>query len=233
MKRKQKRSNAHVEPPLVVATAHTPRGLQIASRTSRNDADIVEIRLDCLADHLELLAKTLPRINRPLLLTARHPREGGAMGLPRDFRHAALHRFFPLASAVDVELRSVPEMQDIVEAVRDKRKTLVLSFHDFHRTPSTKVLRNKVSAARRAGADIVKIATTLHTPRDLAKLLLLQASSGNLRLATMGMGTLGRVSRLVLAAAGSRLNYGFLDRPQVAGQWPAAELRALIHELGS
>ena len=47
----------------------------------------------------------------------------------------------------------------------------------------------------------------------------------------MGMGPMGRVSRLVLAAAGSCLNYGYLDRAQVPGQWPAAELKRRIAEV--
>ena len=47
----------------------------------------------------------------------------------------------------------------------------------------------------------------------------------------MGMGPLGKVSRLVLAAAGSRLNYGYLDKPQVPGQWPALELVRRIEEV--
>jgi 3-dehydroquinate dehydratase-1 len=47
----------------------------------------------------------------------------------------------------------------------------------------------------------------------------------------MGMGPLGKVSRLVLAAAGSRLNYGYLDKPQVAGQWPALELARRLEEI--
>jgi 3-dehydroquinate dehydratase-1 len=45
------------------------------------------------------------------------------------------------------------------------------------------------------------------------------------------MGPLGKVSRLVLAAAGSRLNYGYLDKPQVAGQWPARELALRLGEV--
>jgi 3-dehydroquinate dehydratase-1 len=47
----------------------------------------------------------------------------------------------------------------------------------------------------------------------------------------MGMGPLGKVSRLVLGAAGSRLNYGYLDKPQVPGQWPAAELAQRLREV--
>jgi 3-dehydroquinate dehydratase-1 len=40
------------------------------------------------------------------------------------------------------------------------------------------------------------------------------------------------VSRLALAAAGSCLNYGYLDRRQVPGQWPAERLMELIKEVG-
>lgn len=221
-----------VRRPLVVATVHTPRGLRMAAKSAAADIDLVEIRLDCLADHSALLSKSLPRISRPLLLTARHPREGGSPGLGLHFRHDALLEFLPLASAIDIELRSVPSMRDIIEAARKGRKTLVFSFHDFCGTPSIQKLRGRVAAARHAGADIVKIATKLRSPRDLVKLLLLQSSSAQTPLATMGMGALGRVSRLALAAAGSRLNYGYIDCPQVDGQWDARDLAAMIREVG-
>jgi 3-dehydroquinate dehydratase-1 len=42
----------------------------------------------------------------------------------------------------------------------------------------------------------------------------------------MGMGKLGRRSRLLLAAAGSVLNYAHLGHPTVQGQWSLAQLRA-------
>ncbi len=45
------------------------------------------------------------------------------------------------------------------------------------------------------------------------------------------MGPLGKVSRLLFAAAGSVLNYGYLDRPQVAGQWEATVLKQRLREL--
>jgi 3-dehydroquinate dehydratase-1 len=47
----------------------------------------------------------------------------------------------------------------------------------------------------------------------------------------MGMQKLGKVSRLTLAVAGSRLNYGYLGEPQVSGQWPARLLKQRLAEL--
>ena len=43
---------------------------------------------------------------------------------------------------------------------------------------------------------------------------------------------MGQVSRLVLACAGSILNYGYLDKPNAPGQWEARELRELLRRLG-
>jgi 3-dehydroquinate dehydratase-1 len=48
----------------------------------------------------------------------------------------------------------------------------------------------------------------------------------------MGMGPVGKLSRLVLARAGSILNYGYLQTPNAPGQWPATELKRLIGEVG-
>ncbi|MBU3665686.1 MAG: type I 3-dehydroquinate dehydratase [Chthoniobacterales bacterium] len=229
MKRKKKPAMSRA--PLVVATVHTPRGLRQAARSVPKGIDLVEIRLDCLARHSEIVSEFGPLIRCPLLFTARHPREGGASGVPAGHRRFVLEQFLPLASAVDVELRSVPDMRDTTSAVRRAGKTLVLSFHDFGRTPPLADLRAKVASARRAGADVVKIASTLRSARDLATLLLLQTSHPQIGLATMGMGPLGRVSRLVLAAAGSHLNYGYLDRAQVEGQWEAPVLAARLGEV--
>jgi 3-dehydroquinate dehydratase len=48
----------------------------------------------------------------------------------------------------------------------------------------------------------------------------------------MGMGAYGKVSRLVLAQAGSCLNYGYLGTANASGQWPVSVLKARIAELG-
>jgi 3-dehydroquinate dehydratase-1 len=217
--------------PMVVATAHNRRGLGEALRLRRGQVDFVEVRLDLLAREEKALRAALPALRVPLLLTARHPSEGGAAKLPLLRRRDLLTEFLPHAAAIDVELRSVRSLGGVLLRAKSMGLRRVISFHDFSATPSQARLRKVVESARRAGADIVKVATRLRSPRDLAILLELQASASRGALATMGMGPLGRVSRLALAAAGSRLNYGYLDRPQVPGQWPALELRRRIAEV--
>lgn len=216
--------------PNVVATVHTRRGLSVASAVSRDEADFLEIRLDCLASGGLAPSGMLAGLGLPLLITARHPAEGGAGGLGAVARRRLLLDALPRAAAVDVEWRSVATLAGVLDEAARRGVSRVISMHDFRRTPSLGVLRRKVRQASQAGADVVKIATTLRGPADLATLLQLLAMKARPPLALMGMGPLGRVSRLALAVAGSCLNYGYLDRPQVPGQWPAARLRQLITE---
>jgi 3-dehydroquinate dehydratase-1 len=210
--------------PLVVATAHTVRGLSDAGKLPPGTVDLVEIRLDCLLASRHAIASAVSRIPAPLLLTARHPVEGGAGNLSSSVRRSLYEEFLPLATAVDVELRSVGPMEPVLSSAAKRGVFSVISFHDFRGTPGLVRLREIVVAARQSGADFVKIATKLRGPKDLAVLLQLQSLFPSIALATMGMGPMGRVSRLALAAAGSRLNYGYLDRPQVSGQWEATQL---------
>lgn len=217
--------------PLVVATAHTLKGLSEAAKLRLGRVDIVEIRLDCLRTNKRAVAQAVSRMRVPILLTARHSAEGGEGKLSAVARRALLEEFLPFASAIDIELRSVRAMHSVLADAAENGVTRVISFHDFRGTPALPRLRKIVRSAHGSGADIVKIATTLRGPSDLAALLQLHAAHPAVALATMGMGSLGRVSRLILAAVGSRLNYGFLDRPQVLGQWPAGLLRERINEV--
>jgi len=214
----------------VVATAHTLSGLRCAQELGAQDCGYVEVRLDALVQGGELKAEEIRRVRPPVLLTVRHPAEGGVGDLALLRRRAWLEEFLPLARAVDVELRSIRSMAGILEAATKRRVCKVISFHNFRGTPTLAHLREVVRRSHGAGADVVKIAVHLRGARDLAVLLQLQASART-PLATMGMGPLGKVSRLVLAAAGSRLNYGYLDRPQVPGQWPALELVRRLEEV--
>ncbi|MFM8683003.1 MAG: type I 3-dehydroquinate dehydratase, partial [Chthoniobacterales bacterium] len=158
-----------------------------------------------------------------------HPQEGGAGGLGAAARGRMLEALLPQADFVDVELRSVPGMRSVLARAKGHRVNIIVSFHDFAKTPAPAALRKKIKQARGAGASIVKIATTLRSPRDLSALVELQTGSGDV--AAMGMGPLGKISRLVLPLVGARLVYGYLDRPQVNGQWPAKLLAARLAEV--
>jgi 3-dehydroquinate dehydratase-1 len=147
-------------------------------------------------------------------------------------RRALYGDFLEVAGMVDIELRRARGMKEVIRAAREAGVGLILSHHDFQRTPRPEKLRDLARCARDAGADVFKVAAMTHDAHDLARLIdFLADEKGRMPIAAMGMGRYGKISRLVLAQAGSCLNYGYLGTPNASGQWPVALLKERIAEL--
>ena len=192
-----------------------------------------EVRVDHFAADPAALHRAIGKLHAPLIITVRHPDEGGAPGLGVRKRRALYAEFLPHATLVDLDLRSARPLRDVLEAALERGKKLIISWHRFETTPSLAELTRRRVAARQAGADIFKIATHLRSTADFATLLTFVARFRGLRpaVSAMGMGDLGKTSRLALARGGSVLNYGYLGEAQVSGQWPAALFRERLAEL--
>jgi len=207
--------------PNVVGTIHSPGGFRAVDGIPVN---AVEIRADILPKTPKESVASLPV---PTILTVRRSDEGGFGSWSDSDRESLYLTLLPAATAIDVELRSLKALPQAVRAARKAGKTVIVSSHDFEGTPSLARLRRIVKQGREAGADIVKIATLTEKPSDVAHLLELLGDA-IIPVAVMGMGRLGRASRLLLAKAGSVLNYGWLAKPQVSGQWSAREFARLL-----
>ena len=206
----------------IVGVIHTVAGFAAAVKSG---LDAVEVRADMLPQ--PPAPAQVSRLPLPAILTVRRHDEGGARPISDSERLALYFELLPAAAAIDIEGRSLRAFGELVSAARKAGKTVIVSFHDFQATPSLPRLRTWETRARQGGADVVKIAALTERPADVARLLtLLDAAKSPL--SVMGMGTLGRASRLLFARAGSVLNYGWLAEPQVPGQWSAPDLRDLL-----
>jgi 3-dehydroquinate dehydratase I len=194
----------------------------------RNPPDLFELRLDALFAEREELEASLRNLPAPLIITARHPREGGSNHLSAQTRRALLLRFLPHASYVDIELRSAGAFAAVLEAAHAKRIRVIVSFHDFDETPSRPRLDGIARAAQSLGADLLKIATRTDNTAQLAGLRdFFQSARLEMDIAAMGVGRLGRVSRLEFARR-SAINYGHLGSPQAEGQLSIIQLRRIL-----
>jgi 3-dehydroquinate dehydratase-1 len=192
----------------------------------RNPPDLFEVRLDHLVGIVNELENKLSMLPAPFIITARHPREGGANKLSIKQRHELLSRFLPRARYVDVELRSAKALRSLLEIARRKNVRRIISFHNFRSTPSTRSLRARARAAKSCGADIFKVATRTDTPAQLAQLLDFIANKNvDLAVSAMGIGKLGGISRRELMRRGSVLNYAHLGRARIAGQPSLRDIR--------
>ena len=227
----EKKKASKIPRPQVVGTVHSPGALRHALRLKPGAVDLLELRVDHFATDLAPLRAAVARLRFPWILTARHPGEGGAGGLSAAARELLYREFLPGASYMDVELRSAGRMSEVIAAAKARGVTVVLSHHYFKRTPSLAELRAKLRLARRLGADLFKIAARTAEPEEVARLLSIFKEARGFPVSAMGMGPLGKASRLLFARSGSVLNYGYLGEPQVSGQWPAVVLKERVVEV--
>lgn len=214
--------------PQIVGVIFTQTDLRRAIRM-RNPPDLFELRLDALFAKNEEAIATIGVLRAPLIITARHPREGGANQLSARERRALFLRFLPCAAYVDIELRAAGTLTAILEEARAKRIRIILSFHDFHGTPSRSRLDEIARTAQSLGADLLKIATRTDTRAQLTRFLdFFLRKRSEMKIAAMGVGRLGRIARIEFARRGSVLNYAHLGKPQTDGQLSIRQLRRVL-----
>lgn len=214
--------------PQIVGVIFSHADFQGAIRM-RNPPDFFELRLDALAGNIEILRRQIAKLSAPFIATARPSQEGGANQLSLRERRDLLLAFLPDASWVDIELRSARALAGVLQAAKANRIRTIISFHDFRGTPGRSRLDEIVRAARSLGPDVVKIATRTDTPAQLDRLLdFFERQRPAKKVVAMGIGKLGRTSRLELARRGCALNYAHLGTAHVAGQLSIRELRRAL-----
>jgi len=164
--------------PLVARDA--PGLLEQARAVHALGPDVVEWRADSFEDlsapSVHAAARELRAIlpAEPIIFTLRAREEGGARPISSDTRSAVILDIVRagLADLVDVELFNGPRfIEPLLEAARTHAVRVVLSFHDFQRTPGDEVLQAKVAEMARLGADIAKVACMPQDPADVLRLL--------------------------------------------------------------
>jgi len=211
--------------PQVVGTVSQADTLTRLAVGVEHVCDIVEIRLDLLGDSdpawLEH-AKKIEAQGFPVVVTVRLEAEGGRWTQPDTARRALFETVLKNVSAADIELRS-PLLSDVSAMARRQKRALIVSFHDFTKTPAINELRQILWKAATHGT-VVKIVSLTQSETDLATLRELFLEKCPVSLCVLGMGPLGPRTRLEFPKLGSCLSYGYVDEPVVPGQVSAREL---------
>jgi 3-dehydroquinate dehydratase-1 len=216
--------------PVVIApfTDRTPRAA--LTRAARQGLDLFEARVDLFrhpAAATTAVHVAVARKLRPVLLTVRSATEGGAYDRGDESRLELYRALMRRVDAVDVEL-AAPIRADVVAAARQAKRLVVLSHHDFVRTPSERELDRVVTRGFDAGADIVKIAAQVAGDDECARLAALFTLYPERALVLIGMGEHGKKTRILFPALGSRFTFASLDRATAPGQ---LDLRATQQQL--
>lgn len=204
--------------------------------------DIIEWRVDFFEGigDTALVVKALGGIRQaaggiPILFTRRSMREGGERITLSEEEVVALYRAVcgsGYVDLVDFEMDNGPgDVQAVREISRAQGVQLILSFHDFQRTPSADVLVQRFAQAASLGADIAKVAVMPQGMDDVLTLL-----SANLRasrqldipLVSMSMGRLGAVTRMCGWTFGSAMTFAVGEASSAPGQIAIEDVGAAL-----
>ena len=216
--------------PVVVGTITVDAGQRLLSRAG-GVADAAEVRVDALLAtgvSLEKIEAALKARKIPVLLTLRIPPEGGQMSWKVNHRRETFLRLLPLADAIDVELATAIAMKTVVAAAREAGKTVVYSAHSIRRPAAAAQFKKWIGQFEPGPSSILKIAAQIKSWRDMQQLAGVLINHPEWQVATMGLGPYAAQSRSILTALGSRLVYGYLDKPAAHGQPSAAEVRKMV-----
>lgn len=163
--------------------------------------EFAEIRLDKMKIDKEGVKKIFSKKKR-LIATCR---PGGKNEKER--KELLLSAINAGARYVDIEVDACDDYKKkIAAAAKAKRCAVIISYHNYKKTPLRAELEQIVNWCFESGADIAKIACTVNSNADNARLLgLLDCDKTRYKkIIVIGMGELGKITRIVAPLLGAR-----------------------------
>lgn len=213
-------------------------------KLSNYDFDLIELRVDCY-EHVEnlikvkLLLENMRRVcSKPILFTFRNKTEGGMYELS-DEKYLELYNCvigYKLIDLIDVELfRSEESIKKIIAFAHENGVKVVMSSHDFIKTPSQDEIINRLVKMQSYNADITKIAVMANCEDDVLTLLSaalkMKRGKADRPFIALSMGSLGVVTRLSGKLFGSCLTFASLNSPSAPGQINVTNAREILNIL--
>jgi 3-dehydroquinate dehydratase-1 len=180
--------------------------------------DLFEMRIDCYSPPLDKIVTYLDSVwtiaSLPMIGTVRENN-----WTSKD-RVNIFRAIMPFVDCIDLEL-GAPISDEVRSFAQDK--VVIISEHDFQKTPEDTELKEIVNRSIDQGADIVKLAVMANSTDDVRRLFWFTQQCTT-PIVTIAMGPFGTVSRVVAPLFGSLFTYGFIEKPNAPGQLPAKKL---------
>jgi 3-dehydroquinate dehydratase I len=205
-------------------------------------ADLVEWRVDWFEESFDLqrvkevLKELVPALhNLPLLFTFRTSKEGGEKAIdPKAY--AELNKAVAatgLVDLIDVEAFTGDEIvRDIIRSAHQSNCKVIVSNHDFEKTPSKEEILSRLKMMQDLGADIPKIAVMPRSKLDVLELLeatvMMTEKYADRPMITVSMSETGMISRFAGEIFGSALTFGTVKNASAPGQIGVEDLHGLL-----
>lgn len=219
--------------------------LEQAKTIVETPVDIVEWRMDWFdgvqdTNAVVEMAKELREVftETPVLATFRSKKEGGELEVPTEYYvelNCAVAKS-GYVDAVDVELYTGDaEVETIVNTAHQAGVKVIMSNHDFFKTPEKDEIVSRLCAMQEKGADIPKIAVMPQSKSDVLTLLTatneMAEQHADRPIITMSMASTGVISRLAGEVFGSCLTFGAAKKASAPGQIGVNDLKVVLDVL--
>ncbi|CAJ1230416.1 type I 3-dehydroquinate dehydratase [Lactiplantibacillus xiangfangensis] len=172
-----------------------------------------------------------------LLTTFRTHGEGGALELSDADYFKVCENVLAgkFTDALDVErYHDEADVKGLVAKAHDNNVVVIMSNHDFDKTPSKKDIVGRLTSMVDFGADVAKMAVMPQSADDVLTLLTATNEARKTLsqpVITMSMGDLGKVSRLAGEVFGSCLSFATVGAASAPGQIALDHLRPELEDL--
>ena len=208
----------------------TPRKILQTVNVALKKSEYVELRFDFLPiekipEVLEMVKKDL----RKIVCTLRPKAEGGKFAGNEKERLAILKliaEYNPFL--LDVEFKTLNKNQDLVKYLRLSKVNLLVSWHDFKKTPSSDELNRKIKQMSKFSKN-VKIVCTAKNTKESTRMLELYKKNKQIKLISFAMGDMGRISRILCLYLGSPFTYVALKKAIAPGQFSVDDVKKIIN----
>lgn len=214
-------------------------------RTIQLAPDIIELRIDAwdFIEDVETSLSTIKEVRKiakdvPIILTCRGHWEGGFKEVSDTAKFSLYEKAvkLKLVDYIDIELAYGEEkIQKARELLKGTSTYLIVSFHDFEKTPPEEELYSIMASEIKAGAHVAKLAVMPKKEEDvlalLAATLSIRRDFPEVPLITMSMGELGSLSRVIGGKFGSDLTFAVGNKESAPGQIPVTKLKQCLDAL--
>ena len=209
---------------------NSPKKIKNKLKESFKKSDYVEVRLDFLKtkdvpEALESIKKDLKKV----VCTLRPKNEGGKFTGSEKERIAILKliaEYNPFL--LDVEFNTLNKNKELSKYLKSTKTKLLVSWHDFKKTPKSSELKNKIKKMSKFSNNI-KIVSTAKSVDDATRMLELYNKTGKNNLISFAMGDAGKISRILCLYLGSPYTYVSLGKAVAPGQFSVDEVNKIIN----
>lgn len=209
-----------------------------AELIKKSRADLAELRADFFEDYkdISLLCQMLYKLrgtleDMPLLFTFRTGAEGGNAEISLEEYKALMTTVLRLdvTDIVDLELFTIKDRaEDLIELAHCNGVHVLLSNHDFEKTPDVEEIKSIFTEMHELHGDILKAAYMPRCEDDVENLrraaLITEAVKENVTIVAISMGEMGKRSRMEPEAFASSMTFGVAGKASAPGQIGVDEL---------